>query len=72
MAKIEVEVGPEAFRFTSLDNWRDKAPGWFAAAGLDSRDALCVDARGRVCTHGRDFTRADRDGAYPVVVYRRP
>jgi hypothetical protein len=68
MAKITVEVGPELFRFETFQQWVNKAASWFRRAGVSSSDVLCVDARGRICTHGKGFMRADKDGAFPVIV----
>jgi hypothetical protein len=69
MARITVEVGPELFRFETFQQWVNKATSWFRRAGVTSLDVLCVDARGRICTHGKSFMRADKDGAFPVIVY---
>jgi hypothetical protein len=67
---ITVEVGPELFRFLSFEQWVNKTARWFRGAGVGNLDVLCVDGRGRVCTCGKDFMRADDDAAFPVIAYR--
>lgn len=69
--QLSLLVGEELFDFTSFDNWCDTARGKFAAARIEGRDTLCVDARGRLCTCGQQFMRARDDGAFPVRVYRK-
>lgn len=68
---IQIQVGPEAFRFTSFTEWVNKAQGWFAARIPPASRGrhLCVDAVGRVCLIGRDFMRARDEDAFPVVVF---
>lgn len=72
-ARPAIQLGPEAFRFDSFQQWVNKAQGWFqsrmperARAG---RRYLALDAVGRVCLIGSDFHRARDEGAFPVVVY---
>ena len=69
---LSVSLGPEVFRFVSMQEWIDIAQGWFSAAGLAGRhdQCICIDAKGRVCTAGRHFGRANRDHSYPIIVYR--
>jgi hypothetical protein len=69
MAKITVEVGPELFRFETFQQWVNKAASWFRRAGVSSADVLCVDRRGRICTGGTEFIRANKEGTFPVVAY---
>ena len=68
--RVEIEVNAVVFEFVSLRHWEAKAQRWFRRAGLAASDVLCVDRRGRVCTTGRDFMRAEREAAYPITVYR--
>lgn len=70
MNKITIDVGAEMFRFHSIAQWVDKAKGWFEASGVRGGDYVCVDARGRLCRCGAQFSRAEREGTYPIVVYR--
>lgn len=44
-----------------FDDWVRNATG-----NIGGRNALCADARGRVCACGGDFMRARADGAFPV------
>jgi hypothetical protein len=69
MSTISIEVGPELFRFESKQQWVSNACEWFAERAVSPHDYICVDARGRVVRLGAHFARAERDGAYPVVVY---
>lgn len=66
---IRIQVGPELFRFHSKQHWVNKARGWFKAAGVQTEDFICVDRKGRVCRYGLHFTRAEKDGSYPIIVY---
>lgn len=50
--------------FTSMTNWINKATSW-----IGGMNALCVDAKDRICRNGGDFQRAHDDGAFPVRFY---
>jgi hypothetical protein len=67
-----VTLGPEVFRFTSHQEWVNKAQSWFRnrmpIEAQRSRRYLAVDAVGRVCMIGRDFMRARDEGTFPVMV----
>jgi hypothetical protein len=65
--EARVQVGPELFRFSSFSNWVNKAKGWFR--GVPAGSWVCIDQRGRICNSGKEFMRADREGAFPIVVY---
>lgn len=67
-----VVLDRELFRFESKQHWIDKAQSWFQTAlhrDHISHDFLCLDQKGRVCAWGAHFDRAERDGAFPVIVY---
>lgn len=49
--------------FHSFQQWVNKAPTWL------TKDAICVDAKGRVCRIGRDFMRARDEDAFPVKFF---
>lgn len=66
---MNVELGPEIFRFTSFQQWVDKAQSWFRAAGVMSSQYVAIDATGRICGMGKQFMSARDRGAFPVVVY---
>lgn len=66
---MEIETGPEMFRFNSFDQWVNKAQGWFKSAGVGSSQYVCIDATGRICGMGKQFMSARDRGAFPVVVY---
>ncbi len=51
-------------QFTSMQNWISKATSW-----IGGENALCVDAKGRICRRGGDFQRAHEEGAFPVRFY---
>ncbi len=68
--KIEVEVSEELFHFVVFEDWCDNARRRFEFEAMRSSDALCVDAKGRICAKGKEFMRARDDGAFPVRVYR--
>lgn len=46
---------------TSFEQWVNKATSW-----IGGTNALCADARGRVCRNGGDMMRARDEGAFPV------
>lgn len=68
---ISISVGKIEITFHSLADWLNNAKSQFMGARLISETALCIDARGRVCTCGREFARADKEDAYPINVYRK-
>lgn len=71
MTKIEiVVVGPE-FSFRNMQHWIERGPEIWRDHQLRDQDALCVDAKGRICQMGAHFQRAEEDGAYPITVYRK-
>lgn len=51
-------------QFTSMQNWISKATSW-----IGGENALCVDAKDRICRCGGDFQRAHDEGAFPVRFY---
>jgi len=69
MTTITVEIGEEMFRFTSEQQWVNKAQSWFASCGVMKGNFICIDASGRVCRSGREFMRATREGTYPIICY---
>jgi hypothetical protein len=70
---MQVQFGPEAFRFSSFQQWVDKAQSWFQTRipepARSRHRYVAVDATGRVCLIGADFMRARDEGTFPVVVY---
>ena len=65
--KIEIQ-GEEMFRFTSKQQWINKAKSWFRECGV--KKYICVDSIGRVCEKGLEFSRAEDENTYPIVVYK--
>jgi hypothetical protein len=67
-----IQVGPELFRFTSVDDWVRHAKSRYEQHGY-ARHAgpvavyylLAIDKEGQVCTRGEHFSKA----AYPVTVH---
>jgi hypothetical protein len=66
---MEIELGPEMFRFTSFEQWVNKAQSWFKNYGVSPSQYVCIDATGRICGKGKQFMSARDRGAFPVVVY---
>jgi hypothetical protein len=64
---IELNVGAKLFEFSSEAQWVGKGKSWYANCG--TRDHVTIDARGRICTRGEHFHRAELDGTYPLSVY---
>ncbi len=56
----EIEELKTLGHFWQFSVWVNKASGW-----IDS-NAICFDARGRVCRMGKDFMRARDENAFPV------
>lgn len=48
-------------QFACFQTWVNKATSW-----IGGTNALCADAKGRVCRIGADFMRADQEGTFPV------
>lgn len=69
MNEITIKVGKQLFSFASFTNWCNTAKRKFRKAGVSSLDTVCVDAKGRLCTSGKEFTRAEREDTFPVTVY---
>lgn len=70
---LQIEVGRELFRFNSSTDWvhfgRERYADAAVAHGILLARMVAIDAKGRICVSGLEFDRAQRDGAYPVVVY---
>lgn len=47
--------------FWSHQNWVNKAVSW-----IGGTNALCVDAKDRICRNGADMARARDEDAFPV------
>jgi hypothetical protein len=69
MPEITITVGDEVFRFSNFEDWCDTARYKFESSGLSSHDAICVDARGRLCFKGKDFMQARDDRSFPIRVF---
>ena len=66
---MNIELGPEIFRFTSFLDWVNHAQSRFKRAGVGASQYVCIDATGRICGMGKQFMSARDRGAFPVVVY---
>jgi hypothetical protein len=70
MNVVPVMLGEKLFEFTSKQDWVNKGPRiWRVYQATDGR-AISIDAKGRIVQTGAEFARAEKDGAYPVSVYR--
>ena len=70
MNSVTVTLGDKLFAFASKQEWVNRGPRiWRVHQATDGR-AIAIDAKGRICQSGREFMRAEDDGAYPVTVYR--
>ena len=67
--QIKLNVGPELFRFESRHAWIHMAPRCFEKLGATTWDTICIDAAGRVCNIGKQFSRAEEEGTYPITCY---
>lgn len=50
--------------FSSMVTWVNKATSW-----IGGKNALCVDAKNRICRSGGDMQRAHDENAFPVRFY---
>lgn len=67
--QVNLDLGSKLFSFKNFTDWCDNARGAWKAAGVDSRETLCIDQKGRVCGWGKHFMTAQGEGAFPVDVY---
>lgn len=69
---LSITVGEYLFEFASYIQWVNKAPSWFGNLGSYQRrqDVICIDTKGRICRTGKQFMRADREGAFPIKVFQ--
>lgn len=66
---MNIDLGPELFRFDTFKCWVDHARSRFAEAHVDARTAVLVDCHGRICSCGGDMMKARDDEAFPVYAY---
>lgn len=67
--QLTITVGELLFEFSSHARWVAKAQSWFRHSGVPYCKTICVDAKGRICPTGKEFMRADAEGAFPIKVY---
>jgi hypothetical protein len=67
---IDISVECEMFRFNSKQQWVNKAQSWFRECGVRRGHYICLDSIGRVCEKGLEFSRAETENTYPIVVYK--
>jgi hypothetical protein len=70
MTERTLTLGDELFRFTSEQEWVNKAQSWFGNCGVRKGDYIAIDEIGRVCTIGGHFMRATTEESYPITVYK--
>lgn len=61
---VPIPEGRPDGEFWCMATWINKATSW-----IGGMNALCVDAKDRVCRNGGDFQRAHDEGAFPVRFY---
>ena len=69
MISVTVQVGEVLMEFKSFNQWVNKARSWFRDLGYNNTQYICLDNVGRICTCGKQFMQADREGTFPVRVY---
>lgn len=67
--EIKIKIKREMFRFNSKQEWINKAKRWFETSRVRKGNYICVDSIGRVVTCGAEFSRAEAEETYPVIVY---
>lgn len=70
MNQIQITVGELSFSFSSKQHWINKGQSWFKNSEVSNGRGICIDAKGRICTRGEHFSRAEEDDAYPINVYQ--
>ncbi len=69
MTQRKIQLGEELFKFTSEQEWINKAQQWFGQCRVPRDHYICLDKTGRVCIKGSEFMRATREDTYPITVY---
>lgn len=69
MCTATFQLGAALFRFNSFSGWANQAQTAWKDAGVRVDDTICIDAKGRICSIGRDFMIARDEDAFPVTVY---
>jgi hypothetical protein len=64
-----VQLGAALFFFPTFNKWVSNAQTAWKGMGVRADDTLCIDAKGRICSIGRDFMIARDEDAFPVTVY---
>lgn len=70
MNKVTVTLGEKLFEFSSKQDWVNKGPRIWRIHQATNGRAISIDAKGRICQCGAEFSRAEKDDAYPISVYR--
>lgn len=68
--RVEIEAERLLFEFDTLTRWKNKAASWFTNTRLRPHQYISVDTAGRICPTGNEYMRADREGTFPIRVYR--
>lgn len=68
---LSIVVGEELFQIPSHGDYIVNAEKRFRHAGKRPESCLCVDAHGRICVNGREFTRARDESTFPVRVFAK-
>jgi len=69
MSNIEIKVKRELFRFSSKQDWVNRAKRLYENCGVNKGHYVTVDSFGRVMHMGKCFSCAEEQSAYPVIVY---
>lgn len=70
MPTVNIQLGDYLFCFTSKQDWINHARSRFACCGVPRGKYIAIDAVGRVCEKGLEFSRAENEGTYPITVYK--
>lgn len=66
---VAIQTGELLFQFDSEQQWVNKGRSWYATSGVATCDTVAIDRAGRICTRGKHFMRAEKEGTYPISVY---
>jgi hypothetical protein len=67
---VNIEPGEMLFEFRSKQDWINRAQRIWKLHEVSEQNTVCIDQRGRICRWGEHFAAAERDGAYPIQVFR--
>ncbi len=66
---LGIRIKCELFKFSSQQDWVNKAKRRYANCGVPKGYYITVDSAGHILHMGKCFMAAEKNGLYPVTVY---